>query len=67
MNHVEIRIREYGLPADAEPVARHVLSTGLELDLTLDEWRELHAWLDMGAIDKETMHKRLLGLDEIAP
>ena len=51
MTRVEIAIREAELPADAEPMARLTLTTGTVLDLTLAEWREVGAWLELGKRD----------------
>ena len=48
MTRIEILVRESELPADAEPMARITLSTGNELDLTLKEWEELAARLEIG-------------------
>lgn len=48
MTRLEILIHEAELPPDAEPMARHELSTGTLVELTLDEWRELAAWLELG-------------------
>ena len=48
MTSVEVKIKESDLPPDAEPMAGHELSTGNRLELTLAEWAELHAWLDLG-------------------
>jgi len=65
MRRAEIVVRDIPLPSDAVPMARHELSTGACLDLTIEEWGELHAWLDLGqrcASEAELRH-----LDEIAP
>jgi hypothetical protein len=51
MSRVELFIRETDLPADAEPMAGHDLSTGNRIELTIAEWAELHAWLDLGQAD----------------
>jgi hypothetical protein len=49
MTRIRLVIEEASLPADAEPMARIELSTGTCLDLTLSEWRELIARLEISA------------------
>lgn len=49
MKRVEVLIKDADLPECAEPMARIALSTGTVLDLTLSEWRELIAKLELGA------------------
>jgi hypothetical protein len=48
MTQVEIMIKEADLPADAEPMAGYTLSDGTRLEFTLDQWREIYAWLSLG-------------------
>ena len=48
MTRVEVTIKEAELPPDAEPMARITLTTGREIELSLDEWSELWAKLELG-------------------
>jgi hypothetical protein len=48
VTRVEVAIRESELPEEAIPMARIELSTGVPVELTLDEWAELAAKLEIG-------------------
>ena len=48
MKRIEVLIKDAELPEEAEPMARLTLSTGSLVELTLTEWRELIAKLELG-------------------